>query len=132
EVAKRFASCARGPDLVARLGGDEFAVLMDGISTDDAPVRLAQRLLDALAEPVPVEGRELFSSVSIGIVLSHARYTAVDELLRDADIAMYRAKAGGRHRFELFDETLHQQATDQLKLESDLRQAITLDEFEPF
>jgi diguanylate cyclase (GGDEF)-like protein len=132
EVARRFSCCVRAPDLVARLGGDEFAVLMDEITGDDAPVRLAQRLIARLREPVVVAGRDLFTSASIGIVVSNPRYRRADELLRDADIAMYRAKANGRQQFEVFDEELHRQATDQLRLEGELRRAVERGEFEPF
>ncbi len=132
EVARRFSTCARGPDMVARLGGDEFAILMENLAGDDAPVRLAQRLIDALRRPVPIGGKEIFTSVSVGIVVSHPRYHEADELLRDADIAMYRAKAGGRERFEVFDETLHREALGLLQLEGELRHAIAHDQFHPW
>ena len=132
EVARRFAGCVRAPDMVARLGGDEFAILMESLSSDEAPVRLAQRLIDALRGPMRVDGKELFTSVSAGIVIGDPRYNQADELLRDADIAMYRAKASDRRQFEVFDEHLHREALALLQLEGDLRQAIALDAFTPY
>ncbi|GAB1596721.1 EAL domain-containing protein [Lysobacter sp. PAGU 2638] len=132
EVARRFSKCVRGGrDMVARLGGDEFAILME-VDSPESAMRMGQRVIDALKEPVRVEGKELFSGVSVGITLSSPHYTSPEDLLRDADIAMYRAKAGGRHRIEVFDEQLHEQALQLLEVESDLRRAITRQEFEPY
>ncbi|MGY4514915.1 diguanylate cyclase (GGDEF)-like protein [Lysobacter sp. HA18] len=132
EVARRFSKCVRGGrDMVARLGGDEFAILME-VDSPETAMRMGQRVIDALKEPVRVEGKELFSGVSVGITLSSPHYTSPEDLLRDADIAMYRAKAGGRHRIEVFDEQLHEQALQLLEVESDLRRAITRQEFEPY
>lgn len=131
-VAARFSSALRAPDIVARLGGDEFAVLMHDVESDEAPARLAQRLIDSLREPVHVRGREFFTSVSIGIVLASGAYTAAGDMLRDADIAMYRAKEGERGRFELFDEALHRRALELLALESDLQLAVARGECEPY
>jgi diguanylate cyclase (GGDEF)-like protein len=132
EVAQRFAACVRAGDMVARLGGDEFAVLMQDFEPPDAPVRLAQRLIDSLREPMHLHGKELFTSVSVGIVANGGRYGDADSLLRDADIAMYRAKANDREHFELFDEDLHQHALDLLETEGELRRAIAQREFEPY
>ncbi|GAB2518429.1 bifunctional diguanylate cyclase/phosphodiesterase [Lysobacter humi (ex Lee et al. 2017)] len=132
EVARRFEACIRpGRDMVARLGGDEFAILME-VDSADAPLRMAQRVLDALKDPVRVGGKELFTGASVGIALSSPRYSSPEDLLRDADIAMYRAKAGGRHRFELFDEDLHDEALQLLEVESDLRRGLKRHEFEPY
>ncbi|WP_208108710.1 bifunctional diguanylate cyclase/phosphodiesterase [Cognatilysobacter terrigena] len=132
EVARRFSHCVRGGrDMVARLGGDEFAILME-VDSPESAMRMGQRVIDALKEPVRVEGKELFSGVSVGITLSSPHYTSPEDLLRDADIAMYRAKAAGRHRIEVFDEQLHEQALQLLEVESDLRRAITRQEFEPY
>ncbi|TZF91432.1 bifunctional diguanylate cyclase/phosphodiesterase [Cognatilysobacter lacus] len=132
EVARRFSKCVRGGrDMVARLGGDEFAILME-VDSPETAMRMGQRVIEALKEPVRVEGKELFTGVSVGITLSSPHYTSPEDLLRDADIAMYRAKAGGRHRIEVFDEQLHEQALQLLEVESDLRRAITRQEFEPY
>ncbi|MGY4517335.1 EAL domain-containing protein [Lysobacter sp. HA18] len=131
-VAQRFSDCLRPPDVVARLGGDEFAVIMHGIDGNEAPVRLAQRLIEALREPVRVADKELFSGVSVGIAVSSEAYTSPEELLRDADIAMYRVKEKARGGFELFDEQLHHEALELLALEGDLRLAIARRECEPY
>jgi diguanylate cyclase (GGDEF)-like protein len=132
EVARRFSRCIRGGrDMVARLGGDEFAILMD-VDAPETAMRMGQRVIEALKEPVRVEGKELFTGVSVGITLSSPHYSTPEDLLRDADIAMYRAKAAGRHRIEVFDEQLHEQALQLLETESDLRRAITRREFEPY
>ncbi|HZX80736.1 MAG TPA: EAL domain-containing protein [Lysobacter sp.] len=132
EVAQRFAHCVRGGrDMVARLGGDEFAILME-VDAPESAMRMGQRVIEALKEPVRVEGKELFTGVSVGITLSSPHYTSPEDLLRDADIAMYRAKAAGRHCIEVFDEQLHEQALQLLEVESDLRRAITRQEFEPY
>jgi diguanylate cyclase (GGDEF)-like protein len=132
EVARRFSKCVRGGrDMVARLGGDEFAILME-VDAPESAMRMGQRVIEALKEPVRVEGKELFTGVSVGITLSSPHYTSPEDLLRDADIAMYRAKSAGRHRIEVFDEQLHEQALQLLEVESDLRRAITRQEFEPY
>ena len=132
EVARRFSHCIRGGrDMVARLGGDEFAILMD-LDNNEGALRMAQRVIEALREPVRVEGKELFTGVSVGIAMSAPQYSSPEDLLRDADIAMYRAKSGGRHRFEVFDEQLHDQALHLLETESDLRRGVTRREFVPY
>jgi len=131
QAGERLAGCVREPDVVARLGGDEFALLLEDIRGPEDAFHVAQRVLEALAEPMRIAGKELFPSASIGIALSHERYRNAEELLRDADVAMYRAKAHGRQRFEVFDERLHQEALRLLDLEGDLRRAILRSEFEP-
>ncbi|MBK6726334.1 MAG: EAL domain-containing protein [Xanthomonadales bacterium] len=131
EVSSRISGTLRADDTVARLGGDEFAILLADIDTAENVIGAAQRLIGVLQEPVRVVGKELFTSASIGIALAAERYTRAEELLRDADVAMYRAKAAGRHRVELFDEKLHQEALRVLDLEGDLRRALARNEFEP-
>ncbi len=130
-AAARLASAVREPDTVARLGGDEFAILLDDLQQPDRATLVAERLIEALSEPMRIAGKELFTSASIGIAFSHPRYTRPEELLRDADVAMYRAKAQGRQRFELFDEHLRAEALRVLDLEGDLRRALSRGEFEP-
>ncbi|WP_167050392.1 MULTISPECIES: GGDEF domain-containing protein [Burkholderiaceae] len=149
ETARRLSSCLRRDDtlaraprlthgerlsaadegMVARLGGDEFTVLLEGIRDASAAVRVAERLQCALAAPFVLAGQKLFTSASIGIALSTTGYGAVHDILRDADIAMYRAKAGGRARHAMFDEAMGAQASAALKLEADLREAIVNGEF---
>jgi diguanylate cyclase (GGDEF)-like protein len=132
EVGARIAACLEPRDLVARLGGDEFAILLNDIENADDACALAQRVIDALNEPIRLGGKEVFSSTSIGIAMASSRYRKAEELLRDADVAMYRAKGEGRHRFALFDEHLHKEAMQLMELESDLRRAIARNEFMPF
>ncbi len=131
QAAARIAHAVREPDTVARLGGDEFAILLEELHEPERATLVAERLISALSEPMRIDGKELFTSASIGIAFSHPRYTRAEELLRDADVAMYRAKAQGRQRFELFDERLRAEALRVLDLEGDLRRALARGEFEP-
>ncbi|MGB0132671.1 sensor domain-containing phosphodiesterase [Dokdonella sp.] len=123
------AACA--PFMVARLGGDEFAVLVDDLPDPSVAVSVAEKLLRGLDEPIRVANKEMFTSASIGIAYSDTHYTRAEELLRDADTAMYRAKAQGRQRHEIFDERLRAEAMQALDLEGDLRHALVRHEFEP-
>ncbi|HET9033188.1 MAG TPA: EAL domain-containing protein [Dokdonella sp.] len=132
EAAERITRCIRKPNSVARLGGDEFTVLLEDIDSVEDACRVANDLLATLVDPIRLGDKEIYTSASIGIALSHPRYTRPEELLRDADVAMYRAKAHGRQRFELFDDALRQEALNVLDLESDMRRALTRDEFEPY
>jgi diguanylate cyclase (GGDEF)-like protein len=132
EVADRLHGCVREPDVVARLSGDEFAILLEDVEIPAAAVAVAQRVLDALSVPMQLAGRELEPSASMGIAIGNASYHTADELLRDADIALYRAKDQGRKRFEVFDETLAKNLVDVLTMEGELRQALQRDEFEPY
>ena len=132
EVGGRIAACLEPRDLVSRLGGDEFAILLNDIEDADDACSLAQRIIDALNAPIRLGGKEIFTSTSIGIAIGASRYQKAEDLLRDADVAMYRAKAEGRHRYALFDQHLHQEAMHLLELESDLRRAIARNEFTPF
>ena len=132
EAAKRIGHCIREPDIVARLGGDEFAIVIDRVVDPAEAVMVADRVIRSLSEPMRIAGKELYTSASIGIAFSHERYMLPEELLRDADVAMYRAKAAGRQRFALFDEGLREDALRQLELEGDLRRAVQRTEFEPY
>ena len=124
EVAQRLRACVRPRDLVARLGGDEFAVLLEDVGDSDAGLQLARRVLDSLGEPMLINGTEVMPGASIGITFSDLGYRTVDEVLRDADLAMYEAKAGGRGRVALFDGSMHEKVAERLALEADLRHAI--------
>ncbi|MEO5733147.1 MAG: EAL domain-containing protein [Rubrivivax sp.] len=124
EIARRLAECVRPGDLVARLGGDEFAVLIDALGNADAGLALAQRVLQAMSRPFEIEGTEVLPGASIGITFSDLGYRTAEEVLRDADLAMYEAKAGGRNRVALFDSSMHERVAQKLALESDLRHAI--------
>ncbi|WP_242894245.1 bifunctional diguanylate cyclase/phosphodiesterase [Stenotrophomonas maltophilia] len=132
EVAKRIVSMAGADDVVARLGGDEFAVLLQCPQGLAQALDFGQRLLLALQESIWIAGRELFPSGSLGIALWNPRYRTGEELLRDADAAMYRAKAQGHDRCAIFDEDMREQAMRSLDLEADLRRAINNRDFVPF
>ena len=132
EVAQRFKGALRPTDLVSRLGGDEFAMVLDGVAGVEDVVAITQRAIDSLKAPIHALGKELFTGVSAGIVMSARRYTNVDDMLRDADVAMYRAKVNTHQRFELFDENLHREALVLLDLENDLRQALIRGEMIPY
>jgi PAS domain S-box-containing protein len=115
-------------DTVARIGGDEFTVLLDDIRNPSDGVRVAERIQNSFKEPFLICGQDIFTSVSIGIAANSLHASATD-LLRDADTAMYRAKARGRARCEVFDQEMHEQAIDRLRLETDLRRAVDREEF---
>ena len=123
-VARRLSACVRPNDLVARLGGDEFAILLEDSQNSADAIRLGERLLQALEEPVRINGTEVRPFASIGLTFSDLGYREPDEVLRDADLAMYQAKAGGKGRLALFDASLHEQLGQKLQLEADLRRAI--------
>jgi diguanylate cyclase (GGDEF)-like protein/PAS domain S-box-containing protein len=145
-IAKRLNSCMRPGDTVARLGGDEFAILAEDIKDVSGATRIATRIQHALNLPFRVEEREVFTSASIGIAVSgsHAdseaqiqldpaaikshssvmKYERPEDLLRDADVAMYRAKARGKARYEIFDHAMHEHAVAILQMENELRVAV--------
>ena len=123
-VAQRIVRLVRPIDTVGRLGGDEFAVLVENPGDDDATLAMAERLQIALAEPYDLDGTEVNSSASIGITFSSVGYDSPGDVLRDADIAMYRAKAAGRARVAVFDASLRAQLAAQVNMERDLRRAI--------
>ena len=131
EIGRRIAGVLDERSMVARFGGDEFTILAEGVCDTEAGMALAGRILDALGKPLWLGGRELFPSASIGIAQWQPRYRLGDELLRDADAAMYRAKAEGRDRSALFDEDMRAHAIRLLDLEADLRRAIINDAFVP-
>ena len=132
EVARRLAEAVREPDVVARLSGDEFAVLLERVQLPETAAKVAQRVIHLLQQPLEVAGQVLQTSASIGIAIGDRRYHVTDEILRDADIALYRAKEHGRNRFVLFDDNLHRAAMDVLVVEQQLRAALQRDEFTPW
>ena len=131
EIGRRIRAAIGSDDVVARLGGDEFAIVLASVEGALSAETRAARILRKLGRSMWVAGRELFPSASIGIALWQSRYRHADELLRDADAAMYRAKARGRDRSALFDEEMRAEAMRLLDLEADLRRAIQRDAFEP-
>jgi diguanylate cyclase (GGDEF)-like protein len=132
EVATRLQACVREPDLVARLSGDEFVILLEDVDAPGTAVKVAQRVIDLLGRPVPVAGKVLAVSASIGIAVGDQRCTVADELLREADTALYRAKSLGRKRYVMFDTSLQREAVDVLALEGELREALQEGQFEPY
>jgi diguanylate cyclase (GGDEF)-like protein/PAS domain S-box-containing protein len=123
-TADRLVAALRPHDTVARLGGDEFAVLLEDADKDTVE-RLAQACLDALNQPFLLHGREGVVSVSVGVVPGAAGYGDADEVLRNADVAMYAAKARGKACFQIFESQMHEQLLDRLDSESRLREAVT-------
>jgi diguanylate cyclase (GGDEF)-like protein/PAS domain S-box-containing protein len=127
-VARRLEGCIRPGDTVARIGGDEFAVLLEDFADPDEPLRATARIHQALAAPHDLEGTEVFASASIGVAMGAPHYGHPEELLRDADTAMYRAKDMGRGRHAVFHPSMHAHARAQLQLETDLRRALERNE----
>jgi len=130
-VARRLESCLRPGDTVARLGGDEFTILLDEVADVDHAVQVAQRLHREVARPFKVQGHEVFVTMSLGITLGvGGHYNRPEEVLRDADTAMYGAKTSGKARDAVFDYQMHDRAVALLELETDLRRAVERSEFE--
>jgi diguanylate cyclase (GGDEF)-like protein len=139
-IAERLQQCLRGTDsltrvesnTVARIGGDEFVVLLDGIrDRGDASV-VAERVQDILSEPFRLQGHEVFTTASIGIAFNELECEKADHLLRDADTAMYYAKAAGKARHEVFNKKMHDEAMSRLQLHTDLKRAVENNEFHVF
>ena len=128
-IARRLEVCVKQSDLVARLGGDEFTILLDNIQDEAATHQVAERIHLELSRPFNLNGHEVFTTVSIGIALSSTDFEYTEDLLRGADIAMYRAKASGKACHEVFDTEMHNQAMFQMQLENDLRRAVEREEF---
>ncbi len=123
-VGACLQDCLRAGDVVARLGGDEFTIFLDGVTDVELARSIAQRILADLASPIEIEGQEVVLSAGIGIVLSDRDYDAPDDLLRDADIAMYRTKLEGGGACRVFDPAMHAEVVARLRLETDLRRAV--------
>jgi diguanylate cyclase (GGDEF)-like protein len=141
EIAKRLENSLRAADTVARfdgqhtlarMGGDEFTILLDGVGDVERALAIANRLRAAVAQPFLLQGREVVTSISIGIVVSAARYRHAEDMVRDADTAMYRAKERGKARCEIFDTSMLAAAEERLVLESDLRHALDRQELEVY
>ena len=124
EVSRRLQSCLREGDTAARLGGDEFVVLIDDIKSTEYIGILAERIRTELGRRFSMNGHDVYTTVSIGIAISQSGVQGPDEILRDADTAMYRAKAAGKARYEVFDADMHMQAVQRFQLEAELRGAI--------
>jgi diguanylate cyclase (GGDEF)-like protein len=129
-VSRRLESCLRQGDILARLGGDEFAILLNGLHSEEQANVIAFRVQEALHKPFSIDGREVFTSASIGIAFGLPQYTKPDEIMHDADTAMYQAKARGKARHEVFDADMDARVRDRLGLENDLRHAVKAEAFE--
>lgn len=128
-IAQRLQASLRNTDIVARLGGDEFTVLLSDLESPNEALLIADRLQNDLKAPFKLSSREIFISASIGVALGCPGYEHPEEIMRDADIAMYRAKENGRARFQVFDQAMHRQANSRLQLESEIRRGIEKKEF---
>lgn len=130
ETGRRLQASIRPEDSVARLGGDEFAILLEDGGDVKTAIHIAERVQNTISQPFMVHGHEVFTTASIGIAFNDIDYLQVDQMLRDADIAMYRAKSNGKARYEIFNASMHARASQLLQLETDLRRAIDNAEFE--
>jgi diguanylate cyclase (GGDEF)-like protein/PAS domain S-box-containing protein len=128
-IADRLKNNLRPGDTVARLGGDEFTVLIEDIADESESVQVAERIQKELSVPFTLSGREVFTTVSMGIAPSATGYERAEDILRDADTAMYRAKSAGKARYEIFDKAMHARAINLLQMETDMRRALEREEF---
>ncbi|MCY7347337.1 MAG: PAS domain S-box protein [Pyrinomonadaceae bacterium] len=129
-IARRLESATRTGDLVARLGGDEFVILLSEMPAENDAVLIAERIQNYLKDAFDLNGSEVIISASIGIALSNAGHKRAEDMVRDADIAMYRAKAKGKAQYQIFDQAMHENAANQLRLETEMRQALERREFQ--
>ncbi|MEO6588841.1 MAG: EAL domain-containing protein [Pyrinomonadaceae bacterium] len=128
-IAERLRDCVRPTDIVARLGGDEFTILVEGKYDVQEVVHIAERIKEKFAVPFDLNGHEVYSSASIGILHNSEKHETPEDMMRDADTAMYQAKRAGKSRHEVFDEDMHEAMKETLQLETDLRRAIDNREF---
>jgi len=128
DVAEQFRSSLRDDDVAARFGGDEFVVLLNGLKSPGDEHETANRLLEMFAKPHNLCGHDVYSTASIGLVASHSGYSQSEEMIRDADAAMYQAKEAGRGRVVEFDKTMHEKAVSRVHLDTDLHFAVERNE----
>ncbi len=128
-IARRLEQSTRTGDLVARLGGDEFVILLSELVDTNEALLVAERIQNDLTSAFDLGGREIFTTASIGITLSTSGHTNADDMLRDADIAMYCAKAKGKAQFQIFDQAMHKHASKKLQIETEMRSALARGEF---
>jgi len=131
-ISERLRECLRPSDMVARLGGDEFVILVQGDYDPSEVVRIAERIQHEFGIPFDLNGHEIYSSASIGILHATEKHATAEDMMRDADTAMYQAKRAGKARHEVFDEEMHREVKETLKLETDLRRAVENDDFSIF
>ena len=128
-ISERLRSSTRFSDTVARLGGDEFVILVEDIENIEEATQIASRIQDKISQTFKIDGHELYTSCSIGVILNDDSYRSAGEFLRDADIAMYRAKSDGRSRYIVFDTDMRTELMNRIWMEHDLRQAIGEQQF---
>jgi diguanylate cyclase (GGDEF)-like protein len=131
-LARRIEECLRAGDSAARVGGDEFAVLIDDLPDPADAIRVVTRLQQSLREPMTLGGQEVYTTASIGIAFHTDRYERPEDMLRDADTAMYAAKAAGGSRYQVFDQGMHERAVQRLQIESSIRRAIERQELRAY
>lgn len=129
-IAGRLEFILRPGDLVARLGGDEFTILLSEINSPDDALFVAERIQQEMKHPFDLGGSEIVTSASIGIAYGSNEYAHAEEILRDADIAMYRAKAKGKACYQIFDQSMHEEVRNKLHIEREMRQALEQEEFQ--
>lgn len=132
KVSVRLKECIRSMDTVARLGGDEFAVLIEDFRTIREVTSTIRRILHDIRQPITILNRSVAISASVGVVLHTAHYTSPTDLMRDADISMYRSKERGKNQFNVFSKSMYEQVAKAVQMETDLRQALADDQFELF
>jgi diguanylate cyclase (GGDEF)-like protein len=132
ELSRRLEQSVRKVDTVARLGGDEFGILLDEVKETNEATQIAERIQESLKVPFDLNGHQFFATASIGIAFSLTGYNSPEDMLRDADTAMYRAKANGKARYEVFNIDMHTRAVEALKMENDLRSALERQDVKPF
>lgn len=129
-IAERLTACVRPGDVVSRLGGDEFTILLNRSGEISEVTHVAERLQAKISEPYQIDNYEVFTTASIGIIVSSGVHRQAEDFLRDADAAMYRAKESGKARYEIFDREMHVRNMNLLQIETDLRHAVERQEFE--
>lgn len=129
QVSKRLLETVRSTDACGRLGGDEFAVLLSGVEGSAGATRLAERIVDELSKPYHCDGATIVTGVSVGVALADAHHAGLRELMKEADFALYRAKADGRGRYQLFEDQLGQELADKRRIEAAMRRALITDGF---